>query len=296
MKNNSSKYNICQIVGVSVVCALLVLGTVLGTVLGVVFGFRSSSEGAITNLTPQDEFVVREQVSEGITLLSGVATTAADGSTTKTLTATVNPADSLKTGYSWTVAFVNPNSTWANGKDVTQYVTVAENSSNELQATVTFKKRFNEQIKVTITCDAKPAVMASATVDCYKVLTGVTINLNSSKNSIRLYGLGQQDAQVDGDFLPYDYNVLITPQLSDGTLEPVDTSSKIVLNMNAGGTDEVVSGGILQVARGYDEGYLTPKNLYEIDFYYGSKWHATYAVELVVYPNTMSMSETSIKF
>lgn len=293
MKNNFSKYNICQIVGVSVVCAILVLGTVLG----VVFGLRSSSEGAITDFTQQDEFVVREQVSEGITLLSGVATTAADGSTTKTLTATVNPADSLKTGYSWSIAFVNPNSTWAKGKDVTQYVTVTENSSNELQATVTFKKRFNEQIKVTITCDAKPAVTASATVDCYKVLTGVTINLNSSKNSIRLYGLGeQQDAQVEGDFLPYDYNVLITPQLSDGTLEPVDTSSKIVLNMNAGGTDEAVSGGILQVARGYDEGYLTPKSLYQIDFYYGSKWYATYVVELVVYPNSMSMSETSIKF
>lgn len=293
MKNNSSKYNICQIVGVSVVCAILVLGTVLG----VVFGLRSSSEGAITDLTPQDEFVVREQVSEGITLLSGVATTAADGSTTKTLTATVNPADSLKTGYSWTVAFVNPNSTWAKGKDVTQYVIVTESSSNELQATVIFKKRFNEQIKVTITCDAKPAVTASATVDCYKVLTGVTINLNSPKNSIRLYGLGENvDAQVEGDFLPYDYTVLITPQLSDGTLEPVDTSSKIVLNMNEGGTDEVVSGGTLQVARGYDEGYLTPKNLYQIDFYYGGKWYATYVVELVVYPNTMSMSETSIKF
>lgn len=293
MKNNSSKYNICQIVGVSVVCAILVLGTVLG----VVFGLRSSSEGAITDFTPQDEFVVREQVSEGITLLSGVATTAADGSTTKTLTATVNPADSLKTGYSWTVAFVNPNSTWAKGKDVTQYVTVTENSSNELQATVTFKKRFNEQIKVTITCDAKPAVTASATVDCYKVLTNVTIKLVNPKNTITLSELGEgQDARVDGDFLPYEYNVTITPVLGDGTLEPVDTSSKIVLYMNADGTEEAVSGGKLNPDQGYDMGYLTPKTYYQIQFFYGGKWYATYDVEFVVYPNTMSMSETSIKF
>lgn len=293
MKNNSSKYNICQIVGVSVVCAILVLGTVLG----VVFGLRSSSEGAITDFTPQDEFVVREQVSEGITLLSGVATTAADGSTTKTLTATVNPADSLKTGYSWTVAFVNPNSTWAKGKDVTQYVTVTENSSNELQATVTFKKRFNEQIKVTITCDAKPAVTASATVDCYKVLTNVTIKLVNSKNTITLSELGEgQDARVDGDFLPYDYNVTITPVLGDGTLEPVDTSSKIVLHMNADGTEEAVSGGKLNPDQGYAQGYLTPNKDYVIEFFYGGTCHARYDVRLMVYPNTMSMSVTSIKF
>ena len=293
MKNNSSKYNICQIVGVSVVCAILVLGTVLG----VVFGLRSSSEGAITDFTPQDEFVVREQVSEGITLLSGVATTAADGSTTKTLTATVNPADSLKTGYSWTVAFVNPNSTWAKGKDVTQYVTVTENSSNELQATVVFKKRFNEQIKVTITCDAKPAVTASATVDCYKVLTNVTIKLVNSKNTITLSELGEgQDARVDGDFLPYEYNVTITPVLGDGTLEPVDTSSKIVLHMNADGTEEAVSGGKLNPDQGYAQGYLTPNNDYVIEFFYGGTSYARYDVRLMVYPNTMSMSVTSIKF
>ena len=293
MKNNSSKYNIWQIVGVSVVCAVLVLGTVLG----VVFGLRSSSEGAITDLTPQDEFVVREQVSEGITLLSGVATTAADGSTTKTLTAKVNPADSLKTGYSWTVAFVNPNSTWAKGKDVTQYVTVTESSSNELQATVIFKKRFNEQIKVTITCDAKPAVTASATVDCYKVLTNVTIKLVNSKNTITLFELGEgQDARVEGDFLPYEYNVTITPVLGDGTLEPVDTSSKIVLHMNDGGTDEAVSGGKLSPDQGYAEGYLTPNKDYVIEFFYGGTSYARYDVCLMVYPNTMSMSVTSIKF
>ena len=293
MKNNSTRYNIWQIVGVSVVCAVLVLGTVLG----VVFGLRASSEETITNPTLQDEFVVREQESVGITLLSGVATTAADGSTTKTLTATVNPADSLKKGYTWTVAFVNANSTWAQGKTVTDYVTVTENSSNELQATVTFKKRFSEQIKVTITCDNKPQVKASATVDCYKVLTDVTIKLVNSKNTITLSGLGDgQDARVDGDFLPYDYNVTITPVLGEGTIDPVNTSSEITLYMNESGSDTALSGGILQVARGYDEGYLSLGNLYEIEFYYGGTSYARYTVELIVLPNSMSMSDTSIKF
>lgn len=293
MKNNSSKYNIWQIVGVSVVCAVLVLGTVLG----VVFGLRTSSEGTITNPTLQDEFVVHEQESEGITLLSGVATTAADGSTTKTLTATVNPTDSVKTGYSWKVAFVNPNSTWAKGKTVTDYVSVTKSSSNDLQATVALKKRFGEQIKVTITCDAKPTVTASATVDCYKVLTNVTIKLVNSKNTITLSGLGEgQDARVDGDFLPYEYNVTITPVLGDGTLEPVDTSSKIVLHKNEGTSDEVVSGGKLCVDQGYAHGYLTAGNDYEIEFFYGGISYAIYDVRLMVYPDTMSMSETSIKF
>lgn len=55
-------------------------------------------------------------------------------------------------------------------------------------------------------------------------------------------------------------------------------------------------GGKLCVNQGYDHGYLTAGNDYEIEFFYGGISHAIYDVRLMVYPDTMSMSETSIKF
>lgn len=295
MKTNTQKNKVWQIIGVSVLCAILVLGAVLG----VVFGMNHSSEdlNVSKDMSEQDNLVISQEESKGITLMSGFATTAADGIASKTLTASVNPADSIKTGYSWKVEFVNPTSSWASGKSVTDYVTVTKNASNDLQATLTLKKRFGAQIKVTITCDNAPAVSASATVDCYKVLTGVTIYLNNSKNKIRLYGLGQeQDVHVEGDFLPYRYEVLITPVLGDGTLEPVDTSSKIVLHMNSDGTEEAVSGGTLNPDQGWDQGYLAAGNLYTIEYFYGGVSMARYDVELLSYPQSMSLSESSIKF
>lgn len=81
MKENISKNKVWQIVGVSVLCAVLVLGVVLG----VVFGMNHSSEdlNVSKDMSEQDGLVISQEVSKGITLLSGVATTAADGTTTK---------------------------------------------------------------------------------------------------------------------------------------------------------------------------------------------------------------------
>ena len=134
MKENISKNKVWQIVGVSVLCAVLVLGAVLG----VVFGMNHSSEdlNVSKDMSEQDGLVISQEVSKGITLLSGVATTAADGTTTKTITATVEPAGAnVRDPLSWEVAFKDPSSTWANGKNVSDYVTISV-SADTLTCTV----------------------------------------------------------------------------------------------------------------------------------------------------------------
>ena len=83
---------------------------------------------------------------------------------TATIEATVEPADANQSVF-WGVEFVNPTSTWANGKKVTDYVTVTATSVGSTQATVTCKQPFGEQIKIICTSAANTDISASCTVD-----------------------------------------------------------------------------------------------------------------------------------
>ncbi len=162
MKENISKNKVWQIVGVSVLCVVLVLGAVLG----VVFGMHHSTEDLnVSKDMSSDDIVVSATEENGIMLTSGVATTASDGTSSRVLTATISPSDARTEGFTWSVAFKNASSTWATGKTVTDYVTVTKDSSTDLKATVTCKKAFGEQIIVRISCDYNAAVTATATLD-----------------------------------------------------------------------------------------------------------------------------------
>lgn len=99
-----------QIIGVAVLCAVCVLTAVLG----IVFGMNHSSEDLNVSKDMSDnDIVVNATEENGIMLTSGVATTAADGTKSKVLTATVTPSAASKLDYTWSVAFKNSNSTWA---------------------------------------------------------------------------------------------------------------------------------------------------------------------------------------
>ena len=69
------------------------------------------------------------------------------------LTATVSPSDATDTALDWSVAFVEPDSEWATGKTVTDYVTVTPTADGASTAAVECKQAFGEQIVVT--CKAR---------------------------------------------------------------------------------------------------------------------------------------------
>ena len=75
------------------------------------------------------------------------AVTASEGIT---LTATVSPETADNKAVDWGVSFVNPSSSWASGKTVTDYVTVTPSSDGALTANVNCLQAFGEQIKVTV--------------------------------------------------------------------------------------------------------------------------------------------------
>ena len=90
------------------------------------------------------------------------AVTASDGIT---LTATVSPETADNKAVDWAASFVNPSSSWASGKTVTDYVTVTPTSDGALTANVNCLKAFGEQIKVTVTSRVNSEAKAECTLD-----------------------------------------------------------------------------------------------------------------------------------
>lgn len=66
-----------------------------------------------------------------------------------TLTATVGPDDAVNKVVDWSVAWENGESSWANGKEVTDYVTVTPTTDGALTATATCMQAFGEKVIIT---------------------------------------------------------------------------------------------------------------------------------------------------
>ncbi len=67
-----------------------------------------------------------------------------------TLVATVEPSYATKTAVDWIVSFTNPESEWATGKTVTDYITVTPTEDGSLTATLECLQPFGEQITVKV--------------------------------------------------------------------------------------------------------------------------------------------------
>ena len=98
-------------------------------------------------------------------VFAATAAEAAAASEGITLTATVSPETADNKAVDWSVSFINPSSSWASGKTVTDYVTVTPTSDGALTANVNCLKAFGEQIKVTVTSRVNPEAKAECTLD-----------------------------------------------------------------------------------------------------------------------------------
>ena len=99
--------------------------------------------------------------------------------TAYTLTATITPSDAANHGVDWTLAWSNPSSTWASGKTVTDYVTVATSGSSSKIATVSCLQPFGTQIVITATSQDNPTVKATCTVDYAQKVTSAALNIGN---------------------------------------------------------------------------------------------------------------------
>lgn len=215
---NKTEYLTKRISGLrAVVAVLLAIIMAASIVLGVGFGvygkntddwFKPKQDAN----QEQNQLVVTEQKSHGITLLSGVATTATDGTLTQNIKATITPANATDKTVAWSVKFKNANSSWATGKNISDYVTI--NFSSKADGTlcvVSCHKAFGEQIILTCTSNDNQEISAQATLDYVKRITGVNFTLlDENKTSV---------TAADFSMIDKKYYVRFTPMFSDGTIE-----------------------------------------------------------------------------
>ena len=128
------------------------------------------------------------ELSSNIAFLSEELTEQAENGEdlTVNLTCTVTPADA-KQDVKWAVAFVNPDSEWASGKNVSDYVTVTPTAENGTAVTVTCKEAFSEQIKLTVTSLWDETKTVECIVDFVSAYKNVTLTFG--EDAVNLGGV-----------------------------------------------------------------------------------------------------------
>lgn len=104
-----------------------------------------------------------------------------DGNGSVTIIASIEPTDATNKDVEWDVQFVNPESEWASGKNVEDYISLMADTVATGICTVTCKQPFGEQIVVTAKSAANPEVKQSCTVDYKQRLLDIYMEINGEK-------------------------------------------------------------------------------------------------------------------
>ena len=199
--------------------------------------------------TPKDGAVISETAENGISLMSakimpvayadsGVSALA---DTAYTLTATVEPNYSGEKEFDWSIKFQNASSSWANGKTVTNYVTVTPTSDGANTATIECKQAFGEKIIVTCTSRDYAGLSATCTVDYAQRITGMDVTLEGSRTGDRDIPEGEEvtiNFTYYGGTSSYNvYTVRATATYSDVYTLAESATCKVSFLTSAGAND-----------------------------------------------------------
>ena len=99
---------------------------------------------------------------------------------TARISASVTPQNAKDKTADWEVSFVNGESEWASGKEVTDYVTVTPDSVGSLVATVSCKQAFGERIKLTATSRDNDSASVFCILDYKQQYLGIDLTLSQT--------------------------------------------------------------------------------------------------------------------
>ena len=203
MKNTKT---ICKIISLFVVTSLVTIVACFA-----LLGIKSE----------QGETIMSFSASQ-LSFASSMASSTSDN--TKTITASVYPT-SATSRLQWSIAWKNPNSTWASGKNISDYLAVNV-SSIKSTATVVCKQAFGEQAIVTAKCDD---LSKTVTVDYTERLLSFDIWLGASNGTYVTISLAEGASDMTlkygGDYPFYfgvDYEGDSTESFTDGTIKDRD--------------------------------------------------------------------------
>ena len=200
-------------------------------------------------VAPKDGAVLSETKENGISLMSAKimpVAYAANGvsalaDTAYTLTATVEPDYEGEKTFDWSVIFQSDSSSWANGKTVTDYVTVTPTSDGANTATVECKQAFGEKIIVTCTSRDYAGLLATCTVDYAQRITGMDVTLEGSRTGNREIPAGEEvviNFTYYGGTSSYNvYTVSATATYSDMYTLAESAACKVSFLTSAGAND-----------------------------------------------------------
>lgn len=159
---------------VSIIGIVMVLITVLCCTL---VGCSSSQESVVSPSKESKDISVEVINSEYVMLSAGVAYAAADtGFPTQELTAVITPDSAKDKTVSWSVVWATPESSFASGKNVTDYITVVPETEGGLKAVVTCKSAFgSDKINVVVTTND-----GGYTATCVVSFMGIPTSMSTS--------------------------------------------------------------------------------------------------------------------
>lgn len=163
-----------------------------------------------------------------------------------TLTATLTPADAENKKVTYSAAWSNGESTWAKGKNVTDYVTVTQETEGALKATLTCKQAFGEKIVVTCQSQANTSATAAADLHYKQRITGYTLKITGLGNTLTLATTGTKTAAFKANFNQTASSTFaVTVNKSDVyTKENTDSVTKVVVKPTTGLTSAITTAGL----------------------------------------------------
>ena len=132
-----------------------------------------------------DGAVISDGINNGISILSAklpVSAYDANGvsvpaDTVYVLTATVEPTFTTNRAVDWAISWTDPESAWASGKTVVDYITVSPSSDGALTAVVECKRAFGAQAVITVVSRDDSTLSATCFVDYTEKALGAEFHL-----------------------------------------------------------------------------------------------------------------------
>lgn len=150
-----------------IVLSILVMSAFL--FLTVIFMAENTKSPAV-----KENILFQQSEGKGMSLASEVIEDES-GNLTTVITATITPDNATNKLVDWSLEWTNAESEFAQGKDVSDYMTITTAEDGALSATLTCLQAFGEQIKVKVVLRANNDITASATCDYVKRVESATV-------------------------------------------------------------------------------------------------------------------------
>ena len=209
MKNKKSNVNVVKTFLSTLIVIVLIAATVA-------IGFFSSG---FRNWTKEDWENVWNETFEALPEDAGndpeieesaisLNMSASEGSVS--VSATITPSTASNKKVDWALSWKNASSSWANGKNVTDYVSVTPDSDGSLTATVTALKAFSEQIILTCTARENANIKSTCSIDYSKKIVDIAVSIQKDGSAVEAL-----EWTNDGN----TYDIVLDTTFSEGTVE-----------------------------------------------------------------------------